>query len=258
MMEVAVVSELFGDFLAAPSEAGIFTDFDGTLSPIVDVPDEAQPLDDVAEVLGALAERYGRVAVVSGRPVSFLEGKVPSSVVLSGLHGLERLEQGQRLDHPQGGVWREVTDDIAVLAVDRLPPTVRVEAKGISVTLHYREHPEVAEEVHRFAEQQAARSGLVCRQARMSYELHPPVEADKGTAVIDLTSGLQAACFIGDDRGDLAAFAALDGLAATGMNTVKVAVASREAPAELIDNADLVLPGPAEAVELLRWLSSPS
>jgi trehalose 6-phosphate phosphatase len=255
-MEVAVVTELFAPFLAAPSEAGIFTDFDGTLSPIVDVPDEAQPLAEVGEVLGLLAERYGRVAVVSGRPVSFLEGRLPATVVLSGLHGLERLDHGERLDHPQGGVWREVTDDIAVLAANRLPPTVRVEDKGISVTLHYREHPEVADEVHRFAEQQAARSGLVCRAARMSYELHPPVEADKGTALADLTTGLQAACFIGDDRGDIAAFSALDRLAADGMTTVKVAVASGETPPDLVDAADLVLPGPEQAVELLRWLAS--
>ena len=91
---------------------------------------------------------------------------------------------------------------------------MRVESKGLSLTLHYRGHPDLESQVRELAERQAARSGLSVRTARMSYELHPPIDADKGTALRDVTAGLEAVCFLGDDRGDLPAFVELERLAA--------------------------------------------
>ena len=44
-----------------PAGVGVFTDFDGTLSPIVDEPDAAVPLDGVIDVLEDLARRVARV-----------------------------------------------------------------------------------------------------------------------------------------------------------------------------------------------------
>src|SRR5258706_6970204 len=87
-------------------DAGILTDFDGTLSPIVELPEAARPLDGVSELLGQLAQRYAVVAVLSGRPVAFLQEWLPPSVVLSGLYGLEVVRDGVRDDHPSGGMWR--------------------------------------------------------------------------------------------------------------------------------------------------------
>ncbi len=90
--------------------------------------------------------------------------------------------------------------------------------------------------------------------ARRSLELHPPVDADKGTAISALADGLEAVCYLGDDRGDLAAFAALDQLAGRGVATVRVAVRSDEAPPELLAAADVVVEGPPGALALLRTL----
>jgi trehalose 6-phosphate phosphatase len=131
---------------------------------------------------------------------------------------------------------------------------MRVESKGLSLTLHYRGHPEIETTVHELAERQAARSGLSVRPARMSFELHPPIAADKGTAVRDLADGLAAVCFLGDDLGDLPAFAELQRLADEGVATVRVAVRSDEAPEELLDAADVVVDGPEGARDLLRQL----
>ena len=88
----------------------------------------------------------------------------------------------------------------------------------------------------------------------MSVELHPPLDADKGAVVEELSNGMTAACFLGDDRGDLPAFDALDRLAAGGMHTVKIAVASSEAPAELLERADVVVDGVAGSLAVLRAL----
>ncbi|MGH9296766.1 MAG: trehalose-phosphatase, partial [Acidimicrobiales bacterium] len=61
------------DLLAkSPLRTAILTDFDGTLSPIIAVPESAEPLLGAVEALHRLAARYGFVGVVSGRPAAFL------------------------------------------------------------------------------------------------------------------------------------------------------------------------------------------
>src|SRR4051812_8239399 len=61
---------------AAPARTALLCDFDGTLAPIVDDPAAAGPLPGAVEVLARLSERLGLVAVVSGRPVSFLTAQL--------------------------------------------------------------------------------------------------------------------------------------------------------------------------------------
>jgi trehalose 6-phosphate phosphatase len=253
--DAAVAADLLAPLVAQPRRSGVLVDFDGTLSPIVTNPETARPLEGAAEVLLELARRYRVVAVLSGRPVSFLEPLIPASVVLSGLYGLEVVRDGERLDHPWAGAWREVVEDVAAQSRARGPEGMRVESKGLSLTFHFRENPGVEADVEAWAVQQAARSGLRMRQARMSVELHPPIDADKGTAVEELVSKLAAVCYLGDDIGDLPAFDALDRLAARGLHTVKVAVGSAESPPALVSAADIVVDGPAGALDLLRGLA---
>jgi trehalose-6-phosphatase len=88
----------------------------------------------------------------------------------------------------------------------------------------------------------------------MSYELHPPIEADKGTAILDVVEGLDAVCFIGDDVGDAEAFDALDRLAEGPVHVVRIAVAGAETPSELLARADWAVEGPTQALNLLREL----
>jgi trehalose 6-phosphate phosphatase len=247
-----VVASLIAD----PSRFGLFTDFDGTLSPIVDDPESAGPLDGAVEVLEELARHVGRVAVVSGRPVSFLQRFFGSSPVhLSGLYGLQSVVDGQRIDDPRAAAWWEAVDDVVAAAGGSGPVGMHVEHKGLSVTLHYREHPEVEDAVLEWARHQANRSGLELRAAKMSIELHPPVGIDKGEVVLGLASNLGSICFLGDDLGDLPAFAALDRLRAEGRPVAKVVVRSSELAPELLEVADLVVDGPAGALELLRSLA---
>lgn len=247
--------EAFTPFAREPSSSGLFVDFDGTLADIVDDPDAARPVDGAVEALEALARRMGRVGVVSGRPLAFLRRFLDGpDLYLAGLYGMQWLDGGRVGDHPQAGIWRQVVEDV-VSAGATGPEGMRVESKDLSLTLHYREHPEAAAAVRRWAEEQAARSGLEARPARMSMELHPPIEADKGTAVLAAATGLARVAFAGDDLGDLEAYDALDALDAEGVATVRVAVGSAEAPPELLERADVVLDGPAEVVELLRRLA---
>lgn len=259
LADLADLDGLLAPFLAAPDRAGVLTDFDGTLSPIVEEPEAARPLPEAVDVLHALARRYALVAVVSGRPASFLARHLrlaeAPGLVAAGLYGMEYAEGDQVTRHPRAEEWRAVVHRVACEAEEQAPAEVHVERKGLSLTLHYRTCPHHAVWARQWAEEQAARTGLIVHPARMSDELRPPVEIDKGSVVADLASGLSAVCFFGDDVGDLPAFAALDRLAeGDGVATLKVVVASAEAPRPLLDAGDVVVDDPAAALLVLRRL----
>lgn len=238
---------------SSPETTALLFDFDGTLAPIVADPDGAVAVAGALELLGRLAVRFRRVAVVSGRPRSFLAPLVPTGVDISALYGLESRIDGSDADHPDAAVWRSVVDE--VLASCALPTGVVVEPKGYSLTAHFRSVPDAARAVEAWAAETAAATGLVARAAKASIELHPPVDADKGTAVHLLAAGCSAVSYVGDDLGDLPAFAALDELAADGVETVKVVSAGAEVPVAMERAADLVVDGPDEVVDLFAPLA---
>lgn len=244
-------------FRTHAADALIAFDFDGTLAPIVDDPDAAVPLEGIAAALERLTARFGEVAVLSGRPIEFLERwfPEPSAVTLVGLYGLECRRFGERVDHPSAGVWRETVADVAGLARLHGPDGMDVEPKGLSITLHFRRHPEAEPAVHEWATGIAGPAGLRARSARMSIELHPPIDEDKGTVLHRLVAAHTGpVLFAGDDVGDLPALALLAELARGGRTALAVVVDSDEAPEALISHADLVVEGPAEVAELVRSL----
>jgi trehalose 6-phosphate phosphatase len=249
-----IPAAIFDPLFVDPARSGLFCDFDGTLSEIVDEPRLARPLHGAAEALADLATTFGRVGVISGRPIEFVRAYFPPSIQLAGLYGLEAIIDGHRVDHPQGHAWREVVDDVVSSSIARGPRGMSVENKGLSLTLHFRTAPQIGAEVEAWAVQQAARSGLLMRPARMSFELHPPIQSDKGTALFDLASGCSAVGFAGDDVGDIPAFDALDELAHQSIPVVRIAVGGAEESAELIARADVRVEGPAGVVDVLDYL----
>lgn len=245
-----------------PPEAAIVCDYDGTLSPIVDDPKLARPVPGVVDVLGELAGEFGVVAVVSGRPLAFLaeqlEG-VSSDVELAGLYGLERRGPGGVVVEPAAADWvpavREATERLQAEA----PAGVLVEDKRLSVTVHWRRAPEAAGWAERAVRAEAALTGLRPQPGKMSIELRPPLAVDKGTALRELADDAVAALYLGDDTGDLPAFAALAALGTErGMATVAGVVAGAETPLEVVAAADLVLEGPEQARDLLVWMAHES
>jgi trehalose 6-phosphate phosphatase len=241
-----------------PGRSGVFTDFDGTLSPIVERPEAACPAPGAVDALGALAGRFALVAVVSGRPVSFLEPQMPAGVRLSGLYGLEESVGGERREVPGVAEWRGVVEAAARRAESEGPAAMSVERKGLSLTLHFRASPEQEDEVRVWAAGEAARSGLDVRSAKQSVELHPPVATDKGTVIEALGAGLAAVCYLADDMGDLPGFDGLDRLAAAGVHAARIAVRGPETPGVVLDRADVVVDGPDGAVALLEALVAAS
>ena len=257
-MAVALSAELLEPFQEHPRRSAVITDFDGTLAPIVDDPQRSQALPGTRELLDSLAGVYGCVAVVSGRPLSFLRDRLGCgpSVKLRGLYGMESSREGETTEDTEAEKWRDAVSAVAARGDAEAPPGVCVERKGLTVTIHYRTVPAMAPWVDAWSSAQADMTGLLRHPGRMSWELVPPVPIDKGTTVLDLGSGFDSACFIGDDRGDLPAFQALDELARRGAYVLKVVVESEEVPAELLLEADVTVPGPAGALEMLTKLAA--
>jgi trehalose 6-phosphate phosphatase len=250
-------------FLRSPETAGLFLDFDGTLSEIAVLPGDARPLPGVAAKLEQLSSRLGLVAIVSGRAAHQLLVWLGPAIEIWGVHGAERTIDGAVALSERAAVYLDLMEVVKAEAraeLDRLDiEGALLEDKGVMLGLHFRAATDVDQarkELDRIAEQLVARHGLKRAGGRMAFELRPPTEFTKAAVVLDRARelGLTAAAFVGDDRVDLPGFDALDRLRDDGVHTVRVAVDSPEAPPELLERADVVVNGPGGVVELLDKL----
>lgn len=258
------MSRLTAPFSDDPPRTVVIVDFDGSLAPIVDDPAAAAPLPGALDVLARLAQRIGRVAVVSGRPVEFLRRALPvDGLTLVGQYGVERFEGGTIESDPRLGEWTPAVEAAATEAEAEAATTLPgliVERKGAAaVALHWRRSPDLEAGALASGQRLAARHGLRLEPGRCTLELRAPLDIDKGTATAALATGAHAALVAGDDTGDLAAFAALARLMEAGRLThgLRVAVRSPEAPIALLRAADYEVEGPAALLALLDTLGKP-
>ena len=249
--------------LDRPGQALVGLDFDGTLAPIVPDPDQARAHPGVRPVLERLAPLVGRVAVITGRPAEVavdyagLQGLAGLTVL--GHYGLERWEDGRLSAPPDSEAVETVRRRLPALLEDiGAAPGTSVEDKGRSVAVHVRRTADPGAafaQVEAPLRELAAEVGLVVEPGRMVLELRPS-GADKGGALRTLVAEAtpSVVVFIGDDLGDLAAFAAVDALRAEGMPGLLVCSGSTEETA-LAERADLVVDGPPGVVALLEELA---
>ena len=174
---------------------------------------------------------------------------------LFGLHGLEHWDGAAVVPIDAARSFAGAVSEARAEAVDAAIAGLEIEDKVFGLTLHWRRSrdPEATrEQAMALATGLARSSGLLMRPGRASVELVLPIGIDKGTVVREQGSGLAAVAYLGDDAGDVHAFDALDELALEGAQVIRIAVSSSEAPAELLERADLVLSGPEESVRLLE------
>ncbi|MEX0834785.1 MAG: trehalose-phosphatase [Nitriliruptor sp.] len=253
-----------------PRRWTIVLDFDGTLAPIVDHPDDATPAPGAIEAIADLAE-VCEVAILSGRALDDLEarmGTVPPNLLLVGGHGNE----ARRPD----GSHEPLTDlDAATATLDRVEADLLatvdtatgwlVERKSTSLAVHHRRVPqaEVAATLPRVREVLAAAAddppGFVLLGGKAVLELKVS-GIDKGLALTwldgqaaDRATGLPdrpptVPLVLGDDTTDEDAF---EVALALGGEAVLIA----EEPVST--NARFRLRDPARVVTLLRAVREP-
>ena len=248
------------------SPAGLLTDFDGTVSAIVEDPSAARLVIGAGDAFAALAERLDVVAIITGRaPLDARRLTGVPGLLIAGNHGMEWLEPADAEPRPAPGTAAIARRLDEVLA--RVPDMagVVIEHKGVSASVHYRTAPDP----------DAARSAIVAslgavedrglrlNHGRMIVEVRPAGLGDKGTAARAIVErfGLRGVVVMGDDVTDLDMFRAVDELRRAGqLHGVIIGVggAAGEVLPALIDASDVVLADPAEAATLLTELAGGS
>jgi trehalose 6-phosphate phosphatase len=248
--------------------AGLFTDIDGTISPVAATPSEAvvptqarvalQQLAGCLEIVGAVT---GRSAEDGARLVA-----VPELLVV-GNHGMEWLSSGSRWVHPvaeAGNAALEEALAAVASAVARagLQQGVIFEDKRLTASIHYRlspDHLATRDVILTAAERSAEEHGLRVTEGRFVVEMRPKVVINKGTAIVDLVQrhSLNGVVYIGDDITDVDAFVAIRELHDRGaVSALAVAVLSSETHPSVSSMADVTVPGVDACIELLATVAA--
>jgi trehalose 6-phosphate phosphatase len=238
---------------AAGRRLALFLDYDGTLTPIVERPEDAVLAPETRAVLRRLAQRHA-VAIVSGRDLRDVRERVGiDGLHYAGSHGFD-------IAGPRGNHVHEAARAAAPLlaaAADELArelerlPGVQLERKRFAIAVHFRRARESdAAPVEAAVDRALARHpGLRKTGGKKIFELRPDVDWDKGRAVLWLlqTLGLPDALpvYVGDDETDEDAFRALAG------RGIGIAVQDPPQPSA----AQYALRDPAEVRALLAGLA---
>jgi trehalose 6-phosphate phosphatase len=199
----------------------VFLDYDGTLTPIVDDPDQALIADDMRAAVSELADRCS-VALVSGRDLPKLKrlARLPH-VTYAGSHGFDiETAGGRSVAHEEAMADLPALDQAERRLRERLCGVAGaiVERKRFAIAVHFRQV--AAQEVYRVQtiakEVLSEQQGLREKAGKMIVELQPDVAWNKGRAVLWLLEQMGAAgttfpIYIGDDVTDEDAFQALKG-----------------------------------------------
>ena len=231
----------------------LFLDYDGTLTPIVNRPEDAKLSDSMRGALRALLGRCP-VAIVSGRDRKVVEQFVGlDGPAYIGSHGFDIVGP------PGSGIRREIgTDHLPSLDAaeidlrERLAPIdgASVERKRFSIAAHDRlvsvdDKPRVEQAVDAVC---AAVPRLRKTEGKAVFELRPAIDWDKGRAIVWLLEALgleqSVPVHVGDDLTDEAAFEAIadDGIG------ILVADDNRRT------SAQFTLRSPGEVERFLGWV----
>lgn len=199
-------------------------DFDGTISPIVERPQDAAMLPAARSVIERLVKRADTdVAIVSGRSLEDLRERCAiTGVYYSGNHGLQIEGPGVHQTRPDAvallpavrRIARELDDELAGMR------GVFFEDKELTLSVHTRmiDDEREREQVHRIVEEAVATNphGLRLTYGKRVIEIRPEVDWHKGQATLFLIDCVEKArasqvypMFIGDDVTDEDAFAAI-------------------------------------------------
>ncbi|OBK19895.1 trehalose-phosphatase [Mycobacterium asiaticum] len=219
MSELPDATQAIGQDLTIRKPA-VFFDFDGTLSDIVNNPDEARLVAGAAEALTSLAVQCP-VAILSGRDLADVTERVGlSGIWYAGSHGFElTAPDGTHHQNEEAAQAIPVLEGAAAQLREKLAaiPGVVVEHKRFGVAVHYRNADrDRAGEVAAAVRTAGQRDALRVTTGREVIELRPDLDWDKGKTLRwvidhlhDAGSGPLLPMYLGDDITDEDAFDAV-------------------------------------------------
>lgn len=248
--------------------AGLFSDFDGTLSPMYETPGGAQVHPDAPAALAGIAASLQVAGIVTGRAARDAQQKVGVDELLYvGNHGLESLYHGQHEIHPVGqassaAITTAMEEIEAELKVEVATGGVLFENKALSASIHFRlaaDPMTVGDHLLPIAKRVADSHGLVITTGKMIVELRPSATISKGSALKQIVEqhGLKGAIFLGDDVTDVDGFRALHELRDAGtISALSVGVITLDTNPSVIEASDVLLNGVDQTVAYLQRLQA--
>lgn len=195
-----------------PGDA-LFLDFDGTLVDIAATPEAIRVPPGLAGLLASVQQALGgALCLLTGRPIADLDDHLaPLRATVAGVHGGEiRLLPSevvyQTIDPIEAGVIARVERAVADLR------GVRIEAKGTSIAVHWRDAPQVSGLLESRLQALVAREPEppMLLRGRRVFEILPR-GVSKGIALADFAAHPpfvgRRPVVIGDDVSDESAFA---------------------------------------------------
>jgi trehalose-phosphatase len=247
----------------AGKRPAVFLDYDGTLTPIVDRPEDAVCSESMRDAVRGLAGRC-TVCVVSGRDRRVVQRLMGvDDLVVAGSHGFDIWSpEGGAIEREEGVGFEELLRQVTGRLREEVGSLegALIEPKRISVALHYRlvaeaERPRIKAVVDAVLGEHPDQ--LRVTPGKMVYEIQPKLDWDKGRAVLYLleTLGLDGddvvPLYLGDDITDEDAFEAL----ATRGIGIFVGDADDPEVAGRSTAADYVLASPQEVERFLGGLA---
>lgn len=219
MQHLLSVWQEFSKRLKAARRVLLLCDYDGTLTPIVDKPELADLSEKTRQMLQSLARQsHFIVGIISGRALVDLRQRVGiNGIIYAGNHGLEIEGPGVSLVMPLAVEMRPVFRLINQVLNKALAPIkgVRVEDKGLTISVHYRmveegKSEEVANAFERVIATARSLGKVKITSGKKVYEVRPAVEWDKGEAIALLierfgktkTKKELLPIYLGDDQTD--------------------------------------------------------
>lgn len=207
----------------AGKQPAVFLDYDGTLTPIVDRPEDAVISDSMREAVRRLAKRVPLI-VVSGRDRKVVQKLMGlDNLVVAGDHGFDIWSPtGGSIQHEVGASFEGLLQEVEAKLRTELAGIqgVLIEPKKSSVAVHFRLVPvkqrsRVKKCVDTILSEHLME--LKVTPGKLVFEIQPKLDWDKGKAVLYLLKALDldrddvVPVYLGDDITDEDAFRALAG-----------------------------------------------
>ncbi len=203
----------------------LFLDYDGTLTPIVNRPEQARLAPASRKVLASLADKKNwTIVVISGRGLIDVKKRVGiKGLIYAGNHGLEIVGRGVRFLHPQALRTKKIMRLLARRLTRQFTDIsgIQVEDKVFTLSIHYRRVsrkavPQAQKLLLSSLEDVLKKRVVSLAHGKKVWEVRPNTHWNKGAAVTYLkkclteTNGkIRPLFYFGDDVTDESAFKTL-------------------------------------------------